>query len=161
MLSCAVKRCRRWLCRESLGDFFCYPCSLCFPLLDVTKITQLCPKLNIPTERPVVPTPTYPPQTTPSRRLFARDQKKLDDALTNSLGKWVNLFIWCWRVLTFQKWRSVPHQLMMKAVKRTHELFFSVLIHLVRPCPKGGAVNYAVSVRALKSTITEDLDWII
>ena len=37
---------------EKLWWFFfsCYPCSLGFPLFNVTKITSLCPKLNIPTQ---------------------------------------------------------------------------------------------------------------
>lgn len=39
-----------------------------------------------------------------------------------------------------------------------HTLSYSILIHPVRPCPELGAVKHAVSVRALKSTITEDLD---
>jgi len=39
-----------------------------------------------------------------------------------------------------------------------HSLFYLRVLYPVRPWPKSGAVNYVVNVRALKSTIMEDLD---
>lgn len=165
MLSCAVRRCRGWLCGESWAIFFCYPCSLCFPLLDVTKITQLCPKLNIPTQwlvvRAISLTPTCPARITQSRLLFKRDPNLIcwhicsAKELLCSFGVetyWnfrnedpTSVMSWWW-----EQWNTP-----------THSVSYSVPIHPVRPGPKRGAVKHAVSVRALKSTITEDLDWII
>lgn len=168
MLSCAVKRRRGWLCTESFLIFFCYPCSLCFPLLDVTKITWLCPKLNIPTQwlvvRCVSDTNMPSRQFSPNACLKEIQTWCADE----SAPKKSHFFYSVWTCLKISGCHDYPYinyKLVMRAVKHTHTLFlsfsFSKQIHPVRPCPKRGAVNHAVNVQALKSTITEDLDWII